>query len=102
MLGLLYKYIVLGNHALSRYFCTSLQLHNSPVSCARELFKRSKDSAKFFTGSYVIEYIRSLSGTGPQLQEGSILLKFLLETRLKSESFEPFSILSFGVIFTQN
>jgi len=29
-----------------------------------------------------------LSGPGPQLQEGSISLKFLVETRLKSESFE--------------
>jgi len=30
-----------------------------------------------------------LVGPGPQLQEGSILLKFLLETRLKSGFFEP-------------
>jgi len=27
-------------------------------------------------------------GHGPQLQEGSVLLKFLVETRLKSKSFE--------------
>jgi len=26
---------------------------------------------------------------GPQLQDGSILLNFLVETRLKSKSFEP-------------
>jgi len=30
-----------------------------------------------------------LSGPGPQLLEGSISLKFLVETRLKSKSFEP-------------
>ena len=30
-----------------------------------------------------------LLGPGPQLQGVSILLKFLLETRLKSEFFEP-------------
>jgi len=36
--------------------------------------------------------------TGPQLQEGSILLKFLVETMLKFESFEPLiSFLSFLV-----
>ena len=29
-----------------------------------------------------------LSGREPHLQEGSISLKFLLETRLKSESFD--------------
>ena len=40
-----YKYIVLWNHALSWYFCTTLQLHNLPVGCVRELFKSSKDWA---------------------------------------------------------
>jgi len=40
-----YEYIVLINPALSRYFRASLQLHNTPVDCARELFKPSKDSA---------------------------------------------------------
>jgi len=33
-----YKYILLWNHALSHYFCATLQLHNLPVDCARELF----------------------------------------------------------------
>jgi len=33
------------NHALSANFVLNLQLHNSPVNCAEELFKLSKDSA---------------------------------------------------------
>jgi len=28
-----------------RYFCATLQVHNSPVDCATELFIPSKDSA---------------------------------------------------------
>jgi len=36
--------LVLWNHALSRYFRATLQLHNSPTDCARELFKCSKDA----------------------------------------------------------
>ena len=30
---------------MTRYLHATLQLHNSPVDCARELFKHSKDSA---------------------------------------------------------
>jgi len=26
-------------------FCATLQIHNSPIDCAKELFKPSKDSA---------------------------------------------------------
>jgi len=35
--------LVLGNNPLSHYFCATLQLHNSPVDGAIELFKPSKD-----------------------------------------------------------
>jgi len=55
-----YEYTVLWNHALSHYFCTTLQLHNSPVNCAWELFKSLKALAsllvcngKFFS---VLDY----------------------------------------------
>ena len=36
-----YKYIILRK----RYFCITLQLHSSPVNCAREMFKPSEGSA---------------------------------------------------------
>jgi len=38
-----YEYIIL-NHTLSGYIQSTLQLHNSPVDCARELFASSNDS----------------------------------------------------------
>jgi len=42
---LAYEQILLWNHTLSCTFCTTLHLHNSPVDCAGELFKPSKDTA---------------------------------------------------------
>ena len=42
---LVYKYIIHWNHVLSCKFHATLELHNSPVKCARELSKPSKDSA---------------------------------------------------------
>ena len=41
-----YKYIVHWNLTLSCCFCATLQPYNSPVDCARELLKPSKDSSK--------------------------------------------------------
>ena len=34
---LVYDILVLWNHALSHYFCATLQLSNLPINCAREL-----------------------------------------------------------------
>jgi len=48
---LLYECILLLNQALSRYFHATLQLHNSLVDCARELFKSSKDSVSLLVCS---------------------------------------------------
>jgi len=44
---LVYEYIILWNHTLSRHFWATLQLHNSPVDCAKELFKLLKDLVVF-------------------------------------------------------
>jgi len=41
----MYEYIVPENYALSCQFHATLQLHNSPVYCARGLFKPLKDLA---------------------------------------------------------
>ena len=107
-LALVYEILILQNHALSHYFCTTLQLHNLPVDNARELFIPWKDSASLLvcnekylsTGFQVFSgwyhkwnrfkpfWVR-LSSPGPQLHEGRISLKILVETRLKSWSFEP-------------
>jgi len=42
----------------------------------------------------------TFSGSEHQMQEGSMLLKFLVETRLKSESFKP--LLHFLVFLVEN
>jgi len=47
-LALVYEIFILRNHALNHYFYTTLQLHNSPVDCARQLFKPSKDAASLW------------------------------------------------------
>jgi len=93
---LVYECIILWNHALSCYIPATLQLHNSPVNCARELFKPSKESVSillwnenkiyvlgfgFFyewfyqCGSFWPFWLR-LSRPEPQPQEGSISLNF--------------------------
>jgi len=79
----------------------------SADNCARELFKPSKDSAslhvfkeKFFlfwvSRFFVSDTISGIcfrpfwstsSGSRPKPLDGSMSLKFLLETNLKSESF---------------
>jgi len=33
---------------MSHYFHATVQLHNSPADCARELFKPSKDQASLY------------------------------------------------------
>jgi len=40
-----YECIILRKQASSRYFRTTLQLHNMPVDCAKELFTPAKDLA---------------------------------------------------------
>jgi len=119
------------------YFHTTLQLHYSLVNCARELFKPSRlgESSSlqwknifrfcFFVSDIISgvglgRFWLRLSSPGPQQQEGNTALKFLVETSLKSESFEPLIEFltflvqklwqnnqnwvkkSFWVIFTQN
>jgi len=88
--------------------CSSLlyQQHNSPGDCARELFKHSTDLTSllvcneiyFFGFRFFSEWCHkwssfrpfwtTSSGPGPKLLDGRISLKFLLEIRLKSTSFE--------------
>jgi len=76
------------------YFHTTLQPHNLPVDCARELFKLSKDTAslqafnekKFVfvcfyewhhKWSRFLAILAQVTYPWAQLQGGSILLKFL-------------------------
>jgi len=42
-----YDIFALQNPALRCYFPTTLQLHNLPGDCVRELLKTSKDAASF-------------------------------------------------------
>ena len=100
-----YKYILLWKC----YFPGTLHLHSSPVDCARELFIHSKDLAclqvynekKWFWVSCffrerrhnwgrVLAILACITWPRAQLLERSISLKFLLETKLESESFESF------------
>ena len=81
---------------------TSLQVHSSSADCTRELFKPSKDSSslqwkkKWFwifcewchKWNSFRPFLPNSSHPGFKPRDGSIALKFLLETRLKSESFE--------------
>jgi len=84
-------------------FSCHLQLHNSPVDCARELSRPSKDFVsplvrneknlgfgfQLFMGDVIHEWDRfrpfwlRLLGPGPQMHYGSISLKLLVETGLK-------------------
>jgi len=100
---------------MSCNFSATLQLHSSPVDSARELFKPSKDvaSLRVFNEKILgfrvccewrhkwcrfLAILAQVTWPWAQPQEGSILLKFLLETRLGSESFEPLiSFLAFLV-----
>jgi len=102
--------------------CTCLmQLHNSVADCARELFKPSKDLVgkslslqwrkKFFDFGFWIfsEWRHEWSSFGvilahvawPRAQPlgQSVSLKFSLETRLESESFE--SLIDFLAFLVQ-
>jgi len=50
-----YKYIILWNHALSCKFHGTLQLHNSPVNCARAIWtlrRLSKSSSLQRKGTF--------------------------------------------------
>jgi len=58
--------------------------HNLPVNWAKELFKPSKDAV----ASLHVFWLVCLR-LGAQPQQGSVSVKFLLETRLESEPFEP-------------
>ena len=84
------------------------ELHNSFTDYARELFKPLKDLTSlrvrneknsFWFGFWIFcewchkwstfrPFWPTSSGPGPKPLNGSISLKFLLETRLKSESFD--------------
>jgi len=84
----------------------TFQLHNSSVNCTRELFKPSRDAASFRIcsekklggfGFFVYHVINGvcfwpfwlkLPDPGPKALDGSISLKFLLETKLASEAFK--------------
>jgi len=83
-----------------RIFRLTYQSHGSSAHCTRELFKPSKDSAslpacnekKFFVMGFAF-WERHLSKVGhfwllAQPLDGSISLKFSLETRLESALFE--------------
>jgi len=95
-----------------------LHENNSATDYAKELFKPWKDSASlqvcnaknvflvlvsdFFWWHHKWSTFRLLwltsSGPWPKLLDGSISLKFLLETRLKFESFDTLHhLLGFGV-----
>ena len=82
----------------------NLHHHNSLADCARELFKCSEDLASLLDcikkiGRFWIFVGDIISGIGfrpfclrlpgPQPLDGIFWPKFLLETRLESESFEP-------------
>jgi len=95
----------------------SLQLNHSPVDCDRELFKLWNDSVslvvcneKIFFKIWVFcgwrhkwgmfrHFWPRLSGPGSQPHKTSISLTFLVQTRLKSHSFEPLN--SFLVFLVQ-
>jgi len=84
----------------------SLQLHNSQIGCARELYKPSKNTVSLpvcnekslrfpfcflydVTSEMFLAFFTQVTWPWAQPLDGSILLKFSLETRLKSESFGP-------------
>ena len=91
----------------SSIFQLPYQPHNSSADCARELFKPSNDTANFRVCNgkklygcgfcFLVNDVVSKVGfiailalvtwTMTQLLDGSILLKFSLETKLGSESF---------------
>jgi len=100
MLGVAVQVYFTYKSCISSYFRATLQLHNSPVDYAGKLFKPSKDLASLlddnekiicrfwvFVGDVVSGV--GLGGFWPSLSGLSILLKFLLETRLKSKSCKP-------------
>ena len=105
----IYEYIIPGFRPKTSSFRLPYQHHSSSADCARELFKPSKDSASllvctrknFLVGDcrFFCEWRHMWSSvwailahvTWPRAQPlgQSISLKFSLETRLESESFEP-------------
>jgi len=116
---LAYKYIVPRFRPKTSSFKLPYQRHSSSADCARELFKGSNGSAslldctrkKFFgCGLWIFcEWHHKWSSVGVILAHvtwpkakplgQSISLKFSLETRLKSESFEP--LINFPVFLVQ-
>ena len=95
-----YEILVLGNHPLSCYSCATLQLHNLPANCARQLFNSNlrrctKSSClhqqkiwKLWIFFFVDDIISGvcfwpfwpmLPGPGCQPLKGNFWLKFLLE-----------------------
>jgi len=83
------------------------QRHSSSANCARELFKPSKDSASLLVHTWIFGWglwifcewrhewssfwaiLAHIDWPSAQPLGQSISLKFSLETRLESESFEP-------------
>jgi len=99
-------------------FWLTYQPHSSSADSARELFKPSKDLAslrvcneKIFLVLGFGFFVSDIRGrflaifacwypTWTQLLDGSILLKFSLETRLELESFE--TLIDFLAFLVQN
>ena len=104
-----YEYIVPGNWPKTSSCQLPYQLHSSYTDCATELFKPSNDSASsllrtrkkcFGWGlrmfcewhhkwSSFWDFLPHVTWPRAQPLGQSISLKFSLETRLESESFEP-------------
>jgi len=104
-----YEYIVPGFRPKTGCFRLPYQCHSSSADCARELFKGSNGSAsllvwtrknvfgwgvRFFCDwrhKWSSSWVILAHVTWPMAQPlgQSISLKFLLETRLESESFKP-------------
>jgi len=70
----------------------ALHVRNSGVKSGRELFKGLKNTASHLVCIRKFFFAWGLRPTSPgpgcKLLDGSILLKFLLETMLQSESFD--------------
>ena len=104
---------VRGFRAIKNWSYMALRERNSGTESGRELFRGLKDLASLLVcprknffgwgcGFFVTSTFRppwpTSPGPGPKLFDSSISLKFLLETRLQSESFDTFDdLLGFKV-----
>jgi len=116
-----YKYSIPGFQAITSSFVLPYQCHSSSTGCTRELFKPSKDSANlrlctqkkklfgwglrnFCEWHHMWSSFRAILAhvSWPRAQPlgQSISLKFPLETRLESASFEP--LIDFLAFLVQN